>query len=191
VLGLAHRVSRRLVPADMPQWGSLGLFLDGFLCLTWGGYPDTLAPCRAPCEWNAEGRKKGEGRMQGPIGKGLGPRSVKRGGKAGELGAESAAIICSYCQQQRFQFVLWHGQAVFPQDSDVTFNRLLDVPYRFLTPRQPAGKAVGATRYSRFVTGYPCPSIRVPRFGRSWTIWKRREARPLPPSRLFQTGAHA
>jgi hypothetical protein len=28
------------------------LFFDGFPCLTWGGYPDTLAPCRAPCEWN-------------------------------------------------------------------------------------------------------------------------------------------
>src|SRR5208282_1955243 len=28
---------------------------------------------------------------------------------------------------------------------------------RFITPRQPAGKAVGATRYSRFVTCFPCP----------------------------------
>ena len=29
---------------------------------------------------------------------------------------------------------------------------------RFITPRQPAGKAVGAPRYSRFVTCYPWPS---------------------------------
>jgi hypothetical protein len=28
------------------------VFFDGFLCLTWSGYPDTLAPCRAPCEWS-------------------------------------------------------------------------------------------------------------------------------------------
>ena len=27
-----------LVP---PQRGGLGLFFDGVLCLTWGGYPDT------------------------------------------------------------------------------------------------------------------------------------------------------
>jgi hypothetical protein len=25
--------------------------------------------------------------------------------------------MCSYCQQQRFQLVFWHGQAVFPQGS--------------------------------------------------------------------------
>jgi hypothetical protein len=39
--------NRRLVP---PQRGGLGLFFDGSLCLTWGGYPETLATCRAPCE---------------------------------------------------------------------------------------------------------------------------------------------
>ena len=44
--------NRRLVPADTPQLGGLGLFFDGGLCLTWGGYPDTLASCRAPCQWN-------------------------------------------------------------------------------------------------------------------------------------------
>lgn len=27
------------------------MFLGGFLCLTWDGYSDKLAPCRAPCEW--------------------------------------------------------------------------------------------------------------------------------------------
>ena len=32
---------RGLVPAGAPQRGGLGLFFDGFLCLTWGGYPDT------------------------------------------------------------------------------------------------------------------------------------------------------
>jgi hypothetical protein len=37
----------------------------------------------------------------------------------------------------------------------------------------------------------PLPSIRVPCFGRSWTIWKHKEARPRPPRRLFETGAHA
>jgi hypothetical protein len=41
--------NRRLVP---PQRGGLGLFFDGSLCLTWGGYPETLATCRAPCVWN-------------------------------------------------------------------------------------------------------------------------------------------
>jgi hypothetical protein len=28
----------------------------------------------------------------------------------------------------------------------------------------------------------PLPSIRVPCFGRSWTIWKHKEARPRPPT---------
>ena len=37
----------------------------------------------------------------------------------------------------------------------------------------------------------PLPGIRVPRSGRSWTIWKHKEARPRPPRRLFETGAHA
>jgi hypothetical protein len=32
------------------------MFFDGFLCLTWGGYPDTLAPCCAPCKWNTLAR---------------------------------------------------------------------------------------------------------------------------------------
>ena len=35
----------------------------------------------------------------------------------------------------------------------------------------------------------PLPSIRVPCIGRSWTIWKHKEARPHPPRRLFETGA--
>jgi hypothetical protein len=43
--------NRRLVPTDASV-GRSGVVSDGFLCLTWGGYPDTLAPCRAPCEWN-------------------------------------------------------------------------------------------------------------------------------------------
>jgi hypothetical protein len=62
---------------------------------------------------------------------------------------------------------------------------------RFITPRQPAGKAVGATRYRRFVTCYPWPQIRAPCFGRSWTIWKHKEGRPRPPRRLSESGAHA
>src|ERR1039458_4420394 len=33
---------------------------------------------------------------------------------------------------------------------------------RSITPCQPAGKSVGATRYSRFVTCYPCPSSGCP-----------------------------
>ena len=37
----------------------------------------------------------------------------------------------------------------------------------------------------------PLPCIRVPCFGRSWTIWKHKEGRPRPPRRLFETGACA
>jgi hypothetical protein len=33
--------TRRLVPADTPQWGGLGLFFDGLPCLSWGGFPET------------------------------------------------------------------------------------------------------------------------------------------------------
>ena len=61
---------------------------------------------------------------------------------------------------------------------------------RFIAPRQPTDKADGATRYSRFVTCYPCLSIRVPCFGRSWTIWKHKEARPRPRRRNPEPGAH-
>ena len=39
-----------------PPWASLGLFFEGLLRLTWGGYPDTLAPYRAPGEWNNPAR---------------------------------------------------------------------------------------------------------------------------------------
>jgi hypothetical protein len=37
-LALGKGSNRRLVP---PRRGGLGLFFDGFPCLTWGGYPDT------------------------------------------------------------------------------------------------------------------------------------------------------
>src|ERR1017187_4683637 len=65
------------------------------------------------------------------------------------LAVRKPVAICSYCQQQRFQLVLWHGQAVFPQDSNVTFNRLLNVPDRFLT-RGALGDATGQTRALRY-----------------------------------------
>ena len=62
---------------------------------------------------------------------------------------------------------------------------------RFITPRQPAGRAVGATRYSNVCYMLPLAQIWVPCFGRSWTIWKHKGGRPRPPGRLFETGAHA
>jgi len=56
--------NRRLVPAATPECGGLGLFCDGFLCLTWGGDPDTLAPCRAPFEWNILARSPAQRQVQ-------------------------------------------------------------------------------------------------------------------------------
>jgi hypothetical protein len=61
---------------------------------------------------------------------------------------------------------------------------------RFITPRQPAGKALGATRYSRFVKFYPCPISGCPAFvapGPSGSTKKPARALPADCLKLEHT----
>jgi hypothetical protein len=62
---------------------------------------------------------------------------------------------------------------------------------RFIKPRQPAGKTVGATRYSRFVTCYPCPDPGALLRSLVDHLEAQRRLPRAPPRRLFETGAHA
>src|ERR1039458_166547 len=91
----------------------------------------------------------GEGRRKNSEGKGGGYFcSAVRQGRAGseELGEESPG---------------------WPIKCLAVPRKLLPVSrWRFITPRQSAGKTVGTTRYSRFVNMLPLPIIRVPCIGR-------------------------
>ena len=61
----------------------------------------------------------------------------------------------------------WAGSEELGEESPGWPRKCLTVPrkllpvsrWRFITPRQPAVKAVGAARYSRFVTCYPWPVL--------------------------------
>src|ERR1035441_10866449 len=56
---------------------------------------------------------------------------------------------------------------------------------RSITPCQPAVKSVGATRYSRFVTCYPCPSSGCPALvARGPSGSTKKAARALPADSL-------
>ena len=125
-----------------------------------------LSTQRALLDWlRVECCGKEERRRKNSEGKGGGHfYSAVQRGRAGseELGEESPGwpIKCLAVPRKRLPASRW----------------------RFISLRQPACKAVGAMRYSRFVTCYPWP-VRVPCFNRSWTIWKHKEPRPRPRPR--------
>ena len=101
-------------------------------------YSAHLAPLVAGGMPGAGRRKKSEGKGGGHF------YSAVQQGRAGseELGEESPG---------------------WPIECLAVPRKLLPVSRgRFITPRHPAGKAVGTMHYSRFVTCYPCPPSGCP-----------------------------
>jgi hypothetical protein len=60
----------------------------------------------------------------------------------------------------------------------------------YLAPANPQAR-LSALRVIAGLLHATLAQVPVPCFGRSWTLWKHKEARPRPPHRLFETGAHA